>query len=310
MNSSVSKNRGFSLLEFVAVLALASGLLLTYSQVQSLQHRQQLQGHLLATVEAAKVALYQFYETHHNFPKALQEVLSPEQVLTPWQSSLFLEKDQDRLLLVTPTPNDKVQAWLLARLVQSEVTASGVAVPIPKPIQALTTDFALHRVAVPNKPELNTMSVDLNMGGNNLLEFDQLAVNAATVEQIEADMAFVTQLDVEALNASMLTVDTATFQYVQSLLLEAEQVSVTHGVLGEVEVGTLLVNDLAADTAQAHTLQVEQLQAEYLTVDSLAVGSIQATDVITPEGSLVDAQQRLQSLELAWMECRAAGGCQ
>jgi|SRR5690554_4678844 len=310
MSINVSLEKGFSLLEFVAVLALASGILLSYSQFQSIQHRQQLQSYLLTTVEAAKTALYQYYGTHRSFPHSLQEVMSTEQAATPWGGSLYLSSDDEQVLLVTPTPNARVQAWLLARLANSKAAGEEVVVPMPKPIQALSADAALHRVSVPNRPELNTMSTDLNMDGHSLYGFNFLEANEAAFKHIVAESVSITQLDVEELVSGLIVAEDASFQNLQSIRVTADELVAEHAEFAHVEVNTLLAEELSANALHAQQLTVETLTAQQLEVTNLVVESLQATDVITPQGSLLDAQERLQALEFAWIECVASGGCQ
>lgn len=307
---NVSRINGFSLLEFVAVLALLSGALLTYSQLQSTYHRQQLQNHLLDSIVLAKTALYQHYGTHNQFPSALQDIMSLEQIRTPWNESLYLQHAPEGVALVTPTPDEKVQAWLLARLVNSELDNKAVFIHLPKPIQTLSSEYALHRVAVPERPELNTMNVDLDMGGHNLLGFDLIEANQATLGVIEAETAFLKQLNTKEITAELLMAQTASFEQVQVELLEVNELAAVAAEFTVLEISDAYVDVLEAGSMQVQQVDVNTLKTAHLEVDSLIVSTLHADDIVTPLGSLTDAQQRLQNLELAWLECLASGGCQ
>lgn len=306
----VPSNKGFSLVEFVAVLALVSGLLLTLTQWRELQHQQRLQQALLDTVDHVQVALYGHYRQHNEFPLSISSLGLSDHAVTPWGKDLALRRVGDELSIIVPTPNIHVLDWLQARLPMAKKDELKLMVAVPIPLQTINADFALHRVVVAGKPELNMMQTDLNMNGYAIRNFSQLYADSAQLNSVSTNSAVVGQLTADDVWLTQQL--TAVNANIQSLTVNNAQVNKLNA--SQASMNTLQTNSLTATTFSsgqliASMLSVTTLTADLITTDRLLATQITAPDFYTERASFNETHQRLQVLELAWLRCIAQGGC-
>lgn len=308
--TNVRGNNGFSLIEFVAVLALVSGVLLTVTQLRGLQHQHNLQQSLLDTIDDVQVSLYGHFRQHYEFPPLLADIELSALAVTPWGEQMWLQHEHEDVALVIPTPNAKVLAWLQARLPRAQQAGQHLVLSVPRPVQALSADFALHRVAVSGRPELNEMQANLDMNGFALHNFSLLQAEQAEFEQVTVNDVVVATLTADEVWLSQqLTAVNASIEW-----LQADQIHVNNWVATQANVESLQVEQLHASTftseqLQASLLTTSELNAEQIITGSLHAGEISAADFVTEAASFNDMHERLQLLELAWISCVNHGGC-
>lgn len=304
---------GFSLLEFVAVLALLGGLLISFTQWRLSQHQQQLPQVLLATLEQTRAELYRYYFQHQAWPQTEAELALTEPLLTPWQQQISLRLEHKDLLLIVPVPRARLVHWLKARLVNAQETLEAgqiaVMLRISPPLQVEMANKALYRVAIPEQPELNTMQTDLNMGGFALTHFSSLDAEQALLTELSA-----TRLQAELLQAQQLTVHqlqatTADITQLQAETLQLEdffspRATFTNLVSEQHTTQVLKAQQIIAEQLSAQQVTATQIQAQHLVAHE-----IEALDFISQGRSFQQAYQQLQQLELLWLACIAAGGC-
>ncbi len=305
-----SSEKGFSLLEFVAVLALVGGVLLTLTQLRGVQTQQRLHYALLDTIEYTRAALYEYFSQHNKFPVAISALQLPEPPLTPWGESFELRHQGKQVSIVVPTANDTTGAWLQARLPMTIQEPKRLLIHVPTPIQQLTADLALHRVEVIGRPELNAMQTNLNMNGFNVLNFGYIDAHTGSINQVTTDTANFGTLTADAIWVSnqltaaqadmgVLTINTAAIN-----LLNVQQAD-----FDSLQVNTLSTDVFNSNQLTTGSLSVSSLTAGSITTEQLTVGEITAADFVTSIGSFNETHQRLQALELIWLQCVATGGC-
>ncbi|HLV47830.1 MAG TPA: hypothetical protein VKY35_02070 [Aliidiomarina sp.] len=304
-----TSNKGFSLLEFVAVLALVSGMLLTFTQLRTMQHQQSLQQSLLDTIDHTRQALYSYFSEHDEFPLSITALTSSEDAITPWGRRLFIRHESIGVVLVVPVPNEAMLNWLKARLPMSQGEQLNLLVQLPAPIQTLISAAALHRVAVDGRPELNVMNADLNMGGFDISNFSKIKAEQALLNNLVSDEAVVGVLTTDEAVANKIVAVEADIITLNANLAEVNELLVNKANFEHLQVATMTSDMLETQQLQANQFTATWLTAESVVTEKLLTEQITAMDFITPQGSFNNSHQRLQVLELAWGECVATGGC-
>lgn len=308
--TSARWTKGFSLIEFVAVLALVSGVLLTLTQLRGMQHQQNLQQSLLDTIDHIQTALYGHFKSNYEFPPSLAAIELTAMAVTPWGENLSLLHENDEVSIVIPTPNNKVMAWLQARLPMAQQAEHKLLVAVPRPVQALSADFALHRVAVAGRPELNEMEANLDMNGFAVSDFSELDAELAQFEQLTVNEAVVTELTAdEVWLTEQLTAVNADIQWLQADFIQVESFTAEHAEVETLQVEQLSASILSSEQLQTNSLTSAELNAEHITTGTLHAGQVNAEDFVTEGASFNDVHRRLQELELAWLTCVNQGGC-
>lgn len=309
--SLVPRNKGFSLLEFVAVLALISGVLLSLTQWRQIQHQQRLQQVLLDTIDHVQMALYGHFRQHNEFPLSISALGLTEHEMTPWGGSVALRHENGELNIVVPTPNRHVLAWLQARLPMTQRQELDLLVSVPMPLQTLSADFALHRVAVEGRPELNQMQTDLNMNGFAIRNFSQLEADNAQLDMVTASEAVIGQITAdEVWLTEQLTAASANLQTLTVDDAHINNLTTTHATIETLQVENLAAIAFRSEQLSTNTLSATTLTADIVSTESLLAAQIIAADFVTEAASFNETHQRLQTLELAWLQCVAQGGCQ
>lgn len=307
----VPSNKGFSLIEFVAVLALVSGVLLTLTQWREIQHQQRLQQALLETVDHVQLALYGHFRQHNEFPLSISAVGLTDQAVTPWGERVALRHENGELNIVVPTPNNHVLVWLQARLPMAQQDEQRLLVAVPIPLQTLSADLALHRVEVEGRPELNEMQTDLNMNGFAISNFSRLEVDTAQLVSVVADEAVLGQITADDVwLTEQLTAVTADIQRLMVTNAHITNLTAEHAAIDTLEVDSFTATTFSSEQLLANTLSTISLTADLITTEQLLAAQIMAPNFVTEAASFNETHQRLQALEFAWLQCVAQGGCQ
>lgn len=304
--------KGFTLLELVAVLALSAGLLLSITQIQSLLGKKQNLHQVVYGIESLQSDLIRFQREHERVPQSLIEVWGQNVPAIATVNSIQLQVEEDiELKLLFNTEWQALQVE--QRLMNTRVQDNALWVRVPKLHRSeleVDSEQFLHRFAVTNQPELNQMHTDLDMHGNSLLNVRDISATSGSFSHLQSETlrldhllsetltvtesATIAELSADHVLARTAQVDTLSLE-----VLESELFSGTEAV----------IDTITAESIQSEALVVEMANFRTMTTKELKVGQLYATDVIAGGISFNELHQRLQVLEVQWLDCKNSGGC-
>ncbi|MCC5854392.1 MAG: shufflon system plasmid conjugative transfer pilus tip adhesin PilV [Idiomarina sp.] len=300
---------GYSLLEFVLVLALASGLLLATVQYRQVSHQTRLTEFAATDFLEVRARVYDYFAREGQFPTQPSE-MHGELVLTPWGTEFSFTPEANSLRVSAAFPNTAIARRVADRLPWAILNDRWVHLDISPPIQSAATDHLLHRFMVSGQPELNRMETHLDMGGHDLLNVGQLNLEMLVAEQVTAehvytdrltaDFANVYRADIYDLFVSYLDAGEVVTDHLEAMLLEVISASVGHLSTGVLEAEQVLVSGL---------LEANRIDAQDGVFANLTAETVTAVDFITPAGSVNELWDRMYALEGLWSICIASGGC-
>lgn len=193
------QRQGYVLIELITAIVVLSAMLLWASQMWQFQQQQQQRKHWLDDIEQVRHGALSFWVKDGRAPLTIDEFLSTEQqqsLLSPWQSPWQFTLAEHWLELAVTAPDANQAQWLSNKVAGAFVRAEQVIIPIWAPAAQGLDESYLYRQAVPDKPHLNSMMTDLDMGGHDIL-------NAGA---IEADQVSTSQLHTWSINADNLNI--------------------------------------------------------------------------------------------------------
>ena len=205
--------KGFLLMEFIAVVTLLSGLLLVVGQWWQHQARLDQRQQWVSHTEYLRLAAERFWlqqgRPPHDFAE-LQQTLDPETAISPWQQAWRLHSETSLLRLQITAPSEQQARWFAGHFHAATVVGEEITLHQWAPLHEATGEQYLYRVARPDKPELNQLSVNLHMQQHQLtgiggvvatranfanLQTETLLVNSASIAQIDTQRLTATQIE-------------------------------------------------------------------------------------------------------------------
>lgn len=198
--------RGFVLLEIITAVVIMSGLLMIATQAWQMHQQHQKQRIWVEDTEVIRDAATTYWTQNRVAPKAVDDLFAPEDIIYlnyPWQQSWsFMERD-NWLELTLQAPSSEKADWLSGQVAGSVSRGTEFVLIIWPPTVASAGEQYLHRLPMLDQEHLNSMATDLDMA-----DFDITAVSALEAQTVEAQTLITQELEVVALKASELTVQT------------------------------------------------------------------------------------------------------
>ncbi|WP_417659662.1 type II secretion system protein [Pseudidiomarina sp.] len=198
--------RGFVLLEIITAVVIMSGLLMIATQARQIHQQQQERQKWIDDTEMIRDAATIYWAKHLTPPTAVDDLLAPEDIAYlnyPWQQSWSFIEYENWLELTLQAPTRAKADWLSGQVPGSMSRGTEFILIIWPPTIASAGEQYLHRLPMMDQEHLNSMATDLDMA-----EFDITAVSALDAQTIEAKTLIAQELEVIALKASELTVQT------------------------------------------------------------------------------------------------------
>lgn len=308
MRPALRSNLGFSLLEITIALAIGSSILLVAMQLHSVLQGARLVNNGAQALELVKNKSLRYFASSGAFPARLSELDFVAD--NPWQSQMLLEQSAEGIRISLNLANSQLAQKVSRQLANSETIGKKVSIVVYKPIQNIQNDFALHRVKVDGKPELNRMETALQMN-----QFDISDVGALHAQSIVATEAEFTDLEASTaefdsmLISGSAQIETLKAESIEGSEIEAQWLTADYAEVQEITISQAHIETLEADEIDVGTLTANTVTADNLETQSLDADSISAQDFITSEGKFSEFLQRLDILETAWDACVDRNGC-
>ena len=303
----VHKNhvKGFTLIELVIVLAIASGLFATYGP-QLIQQKIPLSQAEDASKDISKIkaAANAYYMENRAWPASVNELITtgylPSTGVSPFGTNYTLGNNGQNLVVSVDTNREQIANMLAGNVSFGSVSADGetVSTEMGTPSRVAIQSFFLARRSVAGCADCNQLApgTDLDINGNDLRNIDVMDANQATITN-----ATITNADIDELAVEKIDLGVNSLTYVGNQLnLNAQTVSVNGVLLANSDVigngnnltgfNTISANngifsDFTADTASINTLSGESLNFTLGVIDNLngnslsyARGSIMSID--------------------------------
>src|SRR5690554_806358 len=193
------RRQGYVLIEVITAIVVLSAMLLWAMQMWQFQQQQKQRKHWLEDIQQVRNGALSFWLKDGHAPASIDEFFTVEQqasLVAPWQSSWQFAMAEHWLELSLNAPDEAQAVWLSNKVAGAFQRATQVVIPIWSPAAQGLDESYLYRQAVPDKPHLNSMLTDLDMGGKNILN----------VNSIDADEVTLGQLHAWSINAENLTI--------------------------------------------------------------------------------------------------------
>lgn len=318
------KQRGIILAEVVLAIVLSSGLLaiiVGWQQRQQLHDTYNLQ---LAYARQLMVVLQNYQQEFGVYPQHLEQL----QASGYWQQALpTLQQSQWQWQFIEPFLDIRAQLgsagqarWLAAQLPDARANATELSIRMVQPAigRAVDTSLLLHRVAVPEQPELNQLATHISMQGHDILNVGSLT--AASITATTADISTIIA-DELRLGTSLWLDNTQFTAAGTQLTITATQLQLNGPVriagsldlqnnnltgVQQLSANQVTTQRLTSDTITASTLSTDQLdvnqlevtgnltlaefQSSELQVDLLTANTLTATSLTAAEASVNELQ--------------------
>lgn len=198
--------RGFVLLEIITAVVIMSGLFMISTQAWQMYQQQQKQQNWIEDTEVMRDAAATYWAKHHVAPTVVDDLFAPEDIIYlnyPWQQSWSFIERENWLELTLQAPSNEKAKWLSSQVAGSVSRGSEFVLIIWPPTVESADEQYLHRLPMLDQEHLNSMATDLSMA-----DFDITDVNALDVQTVEAQTLITQELEVIALKAAELTVQT------------------------------------------------------------------------------------------------------
>lgn len=304
--------RGFSLIEFVAVLALTVGLVLSLMQLQqSLGKKQYLHEQIDAVVQI-EADLYHYVGLHQELPQDVEQVWGPSLPEFPGIRSIEIVQGE--------RPSVRLHFWraqeatqIANKLYWVERVESSLQFALPALQQTdstLRTEAFLHRFALAGEPELNQMETDLHMNNFDLKHVGALYAEQAVIDELVAEQVYAHELITEQLRVlEWLEADEVWAQSLDVNVLQAQQVESQSFYTEALQVQQLVGDNLTVLNLAAEQSNFTRVTAGEVETDWLVAHSVVASDILANGVSFNALHLRLQELESNWLLCVQGGGC-
>lgn len=204
----MQRPKGFLLMEFIAALTLLSGLLLLASQWWQQQNRLQLRQQWIEHTDYLLQAAERFWLEQGRPPLDFAELSQAQQLdalLLPWQQPWRLSSDDSLLRLHISAPSTLQAQWFAGHFHTAKVTAEEITLSQWAPLQQATGEQYLYRVARPDKPELNQLSVSLYMQQHDVTGIGSMVASNVSAANLESENLVADEAIIKDINTQLLT---------------------------------------------------------------------------------------------------------
>ncbi|PHR66428.1 type II secretion system protein [Pseudidiomarina marina] len=223
------KRLGFVMLEVITAIVIVSSLLLMINQAWVFKSSQQQRYDWIVDAEQLRLVATDFWAKNGAPPSTMADLFTEreiEQFRLPWLQQWQFAYNAEWLELSVVAPSSAQAGWLAQQIAGAFSRENEFVMPVWQPhAQSATSEIYLHRVEQSEKPYLNAMATELDMGlfdiiNVNNLDMQRLTADNVRTDELEATSLKTTELFVTTLYAHDVITPTTSLQEVTDRLAE------------------------------------------------------------------------------------------